>query len=462
MSLSNKQLTHAPVGVTLLKMSGSVLIGFIAAAAFNITDTYFVARLGTVQLAAMSFTFPIAMLVQGLAMGVGVGASAVLAQLLGKGELGEVRRVTTDALILGLGMVVVLASAGLLTIRPLFGALGATPEILPYVEEYMQVWYFGIMFVVVPMIGNNAIRATGDTLTPSIIMTVDVGLNIILDPIMIFGFGPCPAMGIRGAALATVICRALALVASLYVLRRRKKMLALTWPRFGHLYASAKTIFKVGLPIAVAHMLMPISAGIFLNIIARFGTAAVAGYGAGSRIEMFVVLPIIAIGTSLVPFVGQNFGAMLPERIRQASKAATVFVSFWSVLMVLTLWATGSWVAGAFTQDPEVKKVLCKFLWILPLAFGFRGLFHIASSKMNGLGKSYPTLILSIIKQFLLILPLAALGAYLANLTGLFVGVVVAEVLSGIAATRLGNIVENKCVGKFETVQPPTTPTESF
>lgn len=149
-------LTEGPVGATLAKMAGAMLVGMFAVAAFNITDTYFVAQLGTRQLAAMSFTFPVVMLIGGIAIGIGVGATAVISRIIGQGRTDQVRQLTTDALLLALAVVAALVAIGLLTIRPLFGLLGATAETLPFVEQYMRIWYVGTIFVVVPMVGNGA------------------------------------------------------------------------------------------------------------------------------------------------------------------------------------------------------------------------------------------------------------------------------------------------------------------
>ena len=162
-------LTQGPVGPTLARLAGAMVIGMFAMAAFNLTDTYFVAKLGTRPLAAMGFTFPVAMVVGSLGIGLGVGAAALLANLVGQGRVREGQVLTTDALLLAVGIVACLVVVGLSTIDPLFTLLGATGETLPLVREYMSLWYIGVVFVIVPMVGNNAIRATGDTLWPRVV-----------------------------------------------------------------------------------------------------------------------------------------------------------------------------------------------------------------------------------------------------------------------------------------------------
>ncbi|MEL6765514.1 MAG: MATE family efflux transporter, partial [Cyanobacteria bacterium J06607_6] len=166
--------------------------GVFAIVAFNLADTFFVGQLGTQQLAAVSFTFPVVLLLGSLAMGLGIGASSVIARAIGEGDRDRVRRFTTNSLLLALTAVILFVLLGLATIDPLFTLLGATPEQLPLVREYMQIWYFGMVFLVVPMVGNSAIRAAGNTATPSLIMTMAAGLNILLDPLLIFGWAGFP------------------------------------------------------------------------------------------------------------------------------------------------------------------------------------------------------------------------------------------------------------------------------
>ena len=430
------RLTEGPVTATLAKMAGAMLIGLLAAAGFNIIDTYFVAQLGTKELAAMSFTFPVAMLVGGLAMGIGMGASVVISRRIGQQRQHEVRRLTTDALLLGLAVVAVLVAAGLLTIRPLFRLLGASDEVLPLVEQYMRIWYVGVIFVVVPMVGNHAIRATGDTLWPSMIMVIDLGLNILLDPPMIFGFGPIPAMGIAGAALATVLCRALALLASLYVLGRRKRMLTWERPTLARLGSSWKQILRVGMPAAASHMLMPVSAGILLRMVAWFGTAAVAAFGAGARIERLTVLPVIALGVAVLPFIGQNRGAKRYARIHRAKRTARRFNLSWGLACAVVLAVLARPISRIFSHDPAVWRSLVLLLRIAPLAYGFKGLSFLAHASMNAIDKPYHAWGVMVLRLFVLALPLAALGAVLGDFAGLIAGFVTAQIAAGLLATQ--------------------------
>jgi putative MATE family efflux protein len=211
-------LTEGPVGKSIIKLTFGMMIGMYAMVMFNLVDTFFIGQLGTTYLAAMSFTFPVVMIYSHIGLGLGVGASAVISRAIGNGDHENVQRLTTGALILGFSIAAIMIILGLTTIDPVFRALGAKGEILGYIKDYMFIWYIGVPFVVIPMMGNNAMRAAGNTAIPSIVMIVGMVVNGILDPILIFGLGPFPRMELKGAAIATVFARLTTFAVSLLFL----------------------------------------------------------------------------------------------------------------------------------------------------------------------------------------------------------------------------------------------------
>ncbi|UCD49086.1 MAG: MATE family efflux transporter [Phycisphaerales bacterium] len=423
-------LTVGPVGPLLLRMSLSMLIGFIAGAAYNVTDTYFVSRLGTAELAAMGFTFPIVMTTFGLVVGIGVGTSSVLSRLIGQADETGTRLLTLHALLLGLVVTVVFITAGWLALPKTLALLGADSETLPLALGYLRIWLAGMVFLVIPIIGKNAIRATGDTLTPSLILVADMGLNIVLDPIFIFGFGPVPAMGIRGAALATVLARAAALVASLIVLRRAKHLLVFERFAWRALLRSWGRILYIGLPAATTNLLMPIAGGLLTRMISAYGVTRVAAFSAGIRIEHCVVIPLFALGASLIPFLGQNWGAGRYDRVRQGLRIAFAACLSWGAVCALALASFSGILAPLFSRDDSVVRMLILYLSIVPVALAFRGISHSICSSLNAMGHSLHSTAATALRLFGLQLPLALLGSHLAGFPGLLVGVVCGEVLA--------------------------------
>ncbi len=277
-------LTGGPVGSTIVRLTFQMTAGILGMVAFNLTDTFFVSRLGTSELAALSFTFAVVLVLTRLAMGIGIGASSVISRAIGVGDWRSVRRITTDSLILSISLVIVLSAVGLTTIRPLFRLLGASDEILPLVARYMKIWYFGLPFVVFPMVSNNAIRATGDMKTPALIMLTAVAVNGVLDPLLIFGIGPFPRMGLEGAATATVIGRAVTFTVSFYVVFRRLGMITFEKPSLAEMIDSWKRILFIGLPSAATRIILPLGIGVVTRIAAEFGPRAVAAIGVSYRV----------------------------------------------------------------------------------------------------------------------------------------------------------------------------------
>lgn len=427
-------LTQGSVTSTLINLTLPMIWGVFAIIAFSLADTYFVAKLGTRQLAAMSFTFPVVTLLGSVSMGLGIGAASVIARAIGEGERDRVRRLTTNSLSLSLLMVSVLVVLGISTINPVFQALGASPDILPFIREYMTIWYGGVIFLVVPMVGTSAIRAAGNTFVPSVIMTVAAVVNIILDPIFIFGFATIPAMGLRGAAIATVIGRATTLIASVLFLHFREKMLLWKLPTPKDLLSDWRQILHVGIPATGTNMITPISTAVVTGLVATEGAEAVAGFGIATRVEAFALIVIMALSASIGPFVGQNWGAQLYHRVHTAIRQSFLFCIFWGVLLTLILAASSEQIATAFDQNPNVVAIAASYLTLVPVSYGTMGLMFIASSTFNALGKPLPSLMMTITRMLLLYVPLAYLGSLWWGVKGIFVAACIANLLVGIGA----------------------------
>lgn len=427
-------LTEGPVGRHLWRLGGPMVFGLLSIILMNVIDTWFIGRLGTTELAAISFTFPVVMFVGSVAIGLGVGATSVISRAIGGGDERRVKRLATDAMMLAVALVAVLSAAGLLTIGPLFRLLGATEETLPLVQQYMSVWYVGVVFVVVPMVGNSAIRATGDTRTPALIMVVAAGVNLALDPLLIFGVGPFPEMGVRGAAIATVIARAVTMVAAVGVLQFRERLIDWRQPPLREALRSWWALLSVGLPAAATQLVLPITIGILTAMIADHGEHAVAAYGAGSRVESLMLLAPMALASGLGPFVGQNWGAGRRDRLARALVLAGRFVIGWGALSWAVLALLSGVIAGQFARDPAVVAPMTLYLLIVPLGHAFQGGFGVAASTFNAINQPLKASLLALVRAPLLLVALCWIGDALAGLPGLFAGLALSNVLVGVAA----------------------------
>ncbi len=424
-------LVEDPIAPTIIKMAFGMLFGILAMSAYNAADTYFVGQLGTLELAAMGFTFPVVMILNSISLGLGIGLSSTVSRAIGSNNYHKVQKLTFDGLFLSLLIVIILGLVGVFTIRPLFSLLGASETTLGFIHQYMIIWYIGLPFVVIPMAGNNVIRATGDTLTPSMVMIVSVVVNIILDPLLIFGIGPFPHMGIAGAALATVIARFTTFLVSLYILIFRDNLLVFKRIRWKAMVESWKEIAFVGVPAALVQAITPLSLAVVTHLLAQFGEAVVAGYGAATRIEMLILIIPNSLASVMAPFAGQNWGAHKSYRILKAAKISSLISLGWGLCMFIVLIFLSQPIVSLFSNDPSIIHSGALYLQIVSISYGFLGMLLIASQSFNGINRPLHSATVSLIKAFIVNIPFAIIGATLYQETGIFTATMLTNLIGG-------------------------------
>jgi putative MATE family efflux protein len=419
---------------TLKRMTLPMIIGMIMLMTFGLVDTFFVSLLGTEQLAAISFTFHVTFTLISLNIGLGIGTSAIIARYLGAGDSLLAKEIATGALTLSFVLVGLLALLGVFTIDPIFRLLGATEEHLPYIRDYMVVWYAAGVFLALPMVGNSVLRASGDTKTPSIIMAVGGLINAVLDPILIFGWGPIPAMGIQGAALATMIAWAIGVFYILYLLAIKRQLMLARFLTWSELKMTSTGILKIGLPAAGANMLTPIAGGVMTAVVATYGTEAVAAWGVGSRLESIASILVLALSMSLPPLISQNFGAAKMARVKQAYNLSLRFVVVWQLVVYAILWLLSGLIANAFAEEQKVADLIQLFLLIVPLGYGFQGVTILTNSSFNAMHKPMGALVLSLVRLFVFFVPICYFGSVMFGIHGIFWGAVIANIMTAVVA----------------------------
>ncbi|MTI66438.1 MAG: MATE family efflux transporter [Firmicutes bacterium] len=449
--LSDKKiLTKGDVKTVLIKLTIPMIFGIFSMVIYNLADTYFVGQLGKNQLAALSYTFPVILIISSLAQGIGMGTSSVLSRAIGGGDDRLVKRLATDSLFLGLIIVILCVTIGELTIEPIFSLLGAKENTLPYIKEYMRVWYLGMIFVVIPMVGNNIIRATGDSKTPGMVMVIGALINISLDPLFIFGLGPFPKLGITGAALATLIGRMVTFTVALYILIHREKLILFKKPILKETLNSWKQILFVGLPNAGTKMIIPLGVGIITGIISPFGTASVAAYGVASKIEFFAIATINALSSVIAPFMGQNWGAKLPKRVREGFKQGEIFSIINGIIISILLIIFSKPIAKAFNDDPLVIKNITLYIKIVPFTYTLQGIYLITTASLNALNKPIHASSLSILEMFIFCIPLAFILSKSFGLIGVFTSISIAYILTGLISHLAFKKILNKKIKAFK------------
>lgn len=434
MDAPKARLTEGPVGRHLIDMTVPVLFGISTMMAQGLIDTWFLGQVGDRELAAFGFGFPVLMIVTSVAIGLAAGTSSVVARAIGAGDLRRARRLATDSLFLGFLITLVICAIGILTINPMFRLLGAPEDMLPMIRSFMTILYSGVPFVVVGMIGMASMRATGDTRLPSMLMVMAAILNVALDPILIFGVGPIPAMGLDGAATAALIARATIFVGTIYLMRFRLDMLSFNKPDPVELRKSWRDILHVGIPAAGTNAIVPLGAVLVTAMIARLGTNAVAGFGVATRIEAMMLVIFYAMSSIIGPFVGQNFAAGRERRILRALWLCTLFCLAAGMVIAGILALLSDVLPRLFSDSEAVMEVTKLFLWIVPISYGTYGMVMVMNASFNGLGKPMPAVWISVARILVLYVPLAFIGLKFYGVVGIFAAYAIANIVSGIGA----------------------------
>jgi len=443
---NKKDLTQGSIVKKLVQLSLPMMLGIISMVAFNLIDTFYVGQLGKKELAALSFTFPVIMIIFSFIQGLGIGATALIAKSIGRKEHDKAARETTDSITLTLLITGFFVIIGLLTLKPTFSLLGADAETAILVEEYMQIWYVALFFVSAPYVGNSAIRATGDARTPALIMLFAVIINAVLDPILIFGYLGAPAMGLKGAAIATAISRALTMVLAFYVLIRREKLIIFDIPTWAVLRGCWKSILNIAVPSGLARLVGPITTGVITSIMASYGDYAVAAFGVGSRIEFLASSILFALAASIGPFVGQNFGSQKLDRVKEAVRISVRFAFFWGLFAwgILSLFARQ--VASIFNDNVQVLDAVQSYLWIVPAGYGLQGVLGIINSHLNTVNKPLPASLIIVIQMLVIGIPIIFLGNRLAGIEGVFIALAITYIAGGLMSLLVNKQMMKKFV----------------
>jgi len=451
------KLTESSVRTTLFRMAFPMLTGTIAMNTYNLVDTWYVSQLGTIPLAAMGFTFPVVMLFTFIAGGIGTGVTTLTSHALGKLERKTASLIVTHGVILVAILSAILSIIGYLTIGTIFGKLGANEQTLPLVKGYMRTWYIGAIFMAFPMMGNGILIALGDSRSASRFMATGAIANCILDPIFIFGWLGFPALGIWGAALATVLAQFISSMWLFYLLTRKHHLLRLMQPQFSLFFSTCKRIMGFAIPGSISMMLMPISSAVITALISKHGNEAVAATSAASRIEMFAFVIPMALGMSLVPFVSQNFGAKRFDRINEARIYATRFAFFYGLFIAIVFYLIAPFLSEIFTKDVAVAKIFISYVRTVSFGYGMMEVHRYCGFFLTGIHKPIIATILNGFRIMVLLIPLSILGSSYFGITGIFTGRLITDIIAGtlglLAASKvLFVITERSCknVSEYE------------
>ncbi|MFT5013473.1 MAG: putative MATE family efflux protein [Patiriisocius sp.] len=426
------KLTQGPVSSSLINLTIPMILGISSSLVAAIFETYLIGLIGTNELAAYSFTFPVIGALQSISLGLSIGLSSVLARSIGGGNQTEIKRLATDGLLLMTVVMITVSIVGALTIKPLFNLLGAGPETSPIIYEYMGIWYLGLLFFTLPQMGANALRAKGDARLSGILMVGGAIMQMILDPILILGLGGFPQLGVAGAAWAMLISRVILCALTFYILIYREDLIELSKPVLSVCIKSWKRIFAVGIPATATNLIGPVSTAIIISLLAGYGKEAVAGFGIASRLEALSVIPLFALSASIGPFVGQNWGADRRDRANDAMKLTFTWAMLWGFAISAIFFFAHEPIGRLFDDNPEVTAYTSFYLMIVPFSYGAWGVLMMASATFNSLGKPLFSTTMSLVRMFALYVPLAFIGQHYWGAYGIFGAAAASNIIMGL------------------------------
>ena len=432
-------LTSGGIAGPLFYLSLPIVITNLLQTAYNLADTFWLGQFSTTALAAITFAFPMVFLLISLGMGVSVAGSILVAQNTGKGDRRAAEYAASQTVTFSLAVSAVAGAVGYFLVEDFLRLLGASAETLPAATSYMQVIALGLPFMFGFFIFIALMRGAGDTVTPMLVMFGTVVLNILIDPVLIFGFDGNPLFaildlgglestllaqtgytgsGVAGAAIATIVSRALAMVVGLAIMFRGAHGIEINLRDMAPDFTYARRIVSLGVPASVEGTGRALSVNLFLVIVSLFPQYVVAAFGIGVRVFSVIFLPAIAVGRGVETMAGQNIGAGKPDRAARSAGVASGAMFLVLSTMGVLVFAFPVPIVSAFTDDPRVVEVGAEFLrWVAP-SFGFIGVLRAYTGAFRGAGKTLVAAVISISTLAVIRLPFAWVASQ--SVPGLF------------------------------------------
>jgi putative MATE family efflux protein len=404
-----QDLTTGSLTGHLLKTTSYMLVGMVAQTMYVLVDLYWVGRLGTEAVAAVGVSGNLMFVVLAASQMLGVGTTTLIAHASGRKDRGRAILIFNQSQVLSVAVGVLFLAAAMAVRRPYADALSADRATADLAAGYL-LWFIpalGLQFGMIAM--ASALRGTGNFRPGMVVQTATILINIVLAPLLIFGWIG-PPMGINGAAVATLVSivvgcvwlTAYFLPAGAY-LRFTPRNWKPQFPLWGEM-------LKIGLPAGAEFALMAVYMMLVYAVSQRFGAAAQAGYGIGMRILQACFLPVVALGFAVGPVAGQNFGARKAARVVQTFKSASLLAGSAMLLLTSAAWFGGEAMVSVFTSDPQALAVGEEYLKIVGLSFVASGVVFVSSSMFQAMGNTIPSLIASVTRIVVIAVPVLMLA----------------------------------------------------
>ncbi len=427
-----------PEGKLLLSMSLPLMISMIIQALYNIVDSIFVAQFSQDALTGVTVAFPMQNLMIAVGSGTGVGISAFLSKSLGEGKRELASKVAKTGLLLAVFSWILFALIGIFVVRPFIASQTGVQAVIDYGSEYLSlcsVLSFGLFF---QMTLERLLQSTGKTIYTMITQATGAVINIILDPIMIFGYFGCPAMGIAGAAIATVIGQSVAAILGIIFNLKINKELEFSFRDFRPDFGIIKRIYAVGFPSIVMMAISSVMTFAMNKLLDGFSTVATNVFGIYFKLQSFAVMPVVGLNNGMVPIISYNYGARRKDRIMKTIRYSIIFALSITIACMLVFQFFPEQLLLMFATEGESNVALLEMgvpaLRIISLNFIFAGFCIVSGSVFQALGNGVLSLIVSVARQLVVLVPAAYILAYLGGVNAVWWSFPLAECMSVICS----------------------------
>lgn len=442
--LKENKMGVMPVRKLLITMALPMMASMLVQALYNVVDSIFVSRLSEDALTAVSMAFPMQNLMIGVASGIGVGTNALLSRYLGKKEPEKANEIAMHGIFLIICSCILFLLIGVFLTRPFFLMQGAKGEIVTYGQDYLEIILICSFACFFQIIFERLLQSTGRTIYSMYTQGTGAIINIILDPIMIFGLCGFPKMGIRGAAIATVTGQFVAAVMALIFNRKVNKELHITFRHFRLSLRKVGQILLIGVPSVIMIAIGSIMTVCINKILGAFTSTAVAVFGAYFKLQSFVFMPIFGLNSGMVPIIAFNYGAKKYDRVMETVKHAVIFAVSIMLFGLVCVQLFPKQMLLLFDASDNMLGIGIPAMRIISISFIFAGYCIIASSFFQALGNGFYSMMVSFIRQLIFLVPLAYLLSKTGNINLVWFAWPIAEIASVVVSTIFINKVRKE------------------
>lgn len=434
-----------PIPKLLITMSLPMIASMLVQALYNIVDSMFVAQLNENALTAVSLAFPIQNLMIAVAAGTGVGINALLSKSLGERQFDTANTIARNGILLGVLSSLVFAIAGIFGSRLFFEIQTEEAQIIEYGTQYMSIITIASIGIFTQITFERLMQSTGKTIFNMITQGLGAIINIILDPILIFGWFGLPAMGVTGAAVATVIGQIIAASLGIFFNWKYNKEIHVSFKGFRPCGKTIGNIYKIGVPSIIMQSIGSLTTFGMNNILLMFSSTAATVFGVYFKLQSFIFMPVFGLTNGMIPIVAFNYGARNKKRIYQTLKlSAIIAVSIMLVGVIIFQTVPGA-LLGLFEASDHMLAIGVPALRAISLSFVFAGFCIICSATFQALGNGVYSMLMSFARQIVVILPVAFIFAKLIGLDAVWFAYPIAEIVSVVMCVfMLKRIIDKK------------------